>query len=121
MYIHVYNVRAVIVTCKCLHVNGKVVMGSKGALIGEWCGVEFGVDCFGPRVQTVGVRDPHRAGRYKVSLVEYSTFPGGLELSARCTGSSWSLGSRRLCSPGRSFQSVSLRFFRSGMFWSSVC
>ena len=45
-----------------------------------------------PRVQTVGLRDPHRAGRYKGPLVGHSTFPGGLELSTRCTGSSRGLG-----------------------------
>ena len=45
-----------------------------------------------PRVQTVGMRDPHRAGRYKGPLVGHSTYPGGLELSTRCTGSSRGLG-----------------------------
>ena len=34
--------------------NGKVVVGSKGALIGEWCGVEFGVDRVGPACPDCG-------------------------------------------------------------------
>ena len=77
-----------------------------------------------PRVQTVGVRDPHRAGRYKGPLVGHSTYPGGLELSTRCTGSSRGLGARR-SSFAWSVVSVcvvsfcSRGFFRSGVPGSS--
>ena len=106
MYIHVYNVRAVIVTCKCLHVNGKVVMGRKGALIGEWCGVEFGVDRVGPACPDCG-RERSAPG-WKVQSI-----PRGIQYVSRGFGTLYPL-----------YWIVAESWFSSPLFaWSvvSVC
>ena len=102
---------------------GKSSWGEKGHSSGSGVALNSASIASAPRVQTVGVRDPHRAGRYKVSLVGYSTFPGGLELSARCTGSSRGLGlvaSVRLVGSLGSRRSLLSRIGPFGLMYSSL-
>ena len=76
-------------------------MGRKGALIGEWCGVEFGVDRVGPARPDCG-RERSAPGWKVQSIprgIQYvSRGFGALHPSYGIVAESWS---RRLCSPGR--------------------